>query len=132
MAERAVTAGDDALDEFVRSVEGGRTFGGVENTEAAGGASAGIEQMAVPDSRESDDGVDGAADVREFTLDGEGNFLIGVVDDAEHVDGGQFSMAEEAGFWASVRSSRSIRFGWEKQKAAKSEPALDVRISEKF
>ena len=37
-----------------------------------------------------DDGVDGAGDVGEFGGDGVGDAAVFVVDDGEHVEGGEF------------------------------------------
>ena len=87
--ERGFTAGDDALDEIGRDVEGGRAFGGVEHAEAAAGACAYVEEASAG-AKDFDDGVDGLRDVGEFGGDGIGYAAVFGVDDLEHFEGGFF------------------------------------------
>ena len=87
-AERAVAAGDEALDEVGGDGEGGRALAGVEDAEAAAGAGADVEEAAAA-LEALGDGVDGAGDVGELGADGGGDGGVLVVDEAEHVEGGE-------------------------------------------
>src|SRR4051794_25482033 len=67
MTKRSITAGDDALHEFGRGVEGGRTLGSVKHAQAAGGSGANVKQPAAC-FEARDGGFDGEGDVWEFAL----------------------------------------------------------------
>ena len=98
-AERAVAAGDEALDEVGGDGEGGRALRGVEDAEAAAGSGADVEE-ATAAVEALGDGVDGAGDVGELGTDGGGDGGVLVVDEAEHVER-----------WRARRGARSLDFG---------------------
>jgi len=64
-AESAVSAGDEACKQFRINGKGGGTLAGVEDSQAAGGAGAYVEETAV-ESEAGGDFVDGAGDVGEL------------------------------------------------------------------
>ena len=68
--------------------EGGRALAGVEDAEAAAGSGADVEEASAA-AESFDDGVDGAGDVGELGADSGGDGGVLVVDDAEHVEGGE-------------------------------------------
>src|SRR5262249_44089964 len=87
-AQRAVAAGDDALDHGRRRHEGGRAFGGVEHAETAAGACADVEKASAcsPGGGDAANGVDDAG----FGAVYSGGDLAGLgVDDVESVRGGE-------------------------------------------
>src|ERR1700760_3273623 len=87
-AKGAVAAGDEALHKLRRDGEGWRDLAGVEHAEAAAGAGTDVEEAAVA-LEPFGNGVDGEGDVGEFRTDGSSDLRVLVVDDAEHVEGGE-------------------------------------------
>ena len=88
VAESAIASGDESLDQIGRDVEGGRTFGGIEHAETAGGAGADVEETAAT-LETLDDGVDGAGDVGNLAGDGGGDLGVGGVDELQSIEGGE-------------------------------------------
>jgi hypothetical protein len=88
-AEGGVAAGDEALDEGRGDGEGGGALAGVEDAETAAGAGSDVEEAASV-VEAAGDFVDGAGDVGEDCGYGLGYFGVFVVDEAEHVESGEF------------------------------------------
>ena len=87
-AEGGVAAGDEALKESWGDGEGRGNFAGVEDAETAAGAGADVEDAATV-LYSLGDFVDGLRDVGEDRGDGLSYFCVFVVDEAEHVEGGE-------------------------------------------
>jgi hypothetical protein len=88
-AEGGVAAGDETLHESCGDGEGRRNFAGVEDAEAAAGACSDVEEVAsvVEAAR---DFVDSFGDCGEDGGYGCGYFGVFFVDEAEHVESGEF------------------------------------------
>jgi hypothetical protein len=88
MAQRTITTRNDALHKMGRRIESRRTLGCIQHAQPARRARTAVEKMTA--SFETiGDGVNRLGDVRQFPLNGERHFLIGSIDDAQHVNGGE-------------------------------------------
>jgi hypothetical protein len=95
-AEGGVAAGDEALHESWGDGECGRNFAGVEDAETAAGAGSDVEETAaIVDA--ACDFVDGFGYVGEDGGYGRSDFGVFVVDEAEHVEGGE--LVDVLGEW---------------------------------
>ena len=96
VAEGGIAAGDEALNERGRDGEGWRTLGGVEDSEAAAGSCADVEESSALIEAVGDV-VDGAGDVGEFGCDRRGDGRILGVDYGEHFESGE--LVDVLGVW---------------------------------
>src|SRR6266853_7021078 len=88
MAQGFIASGDHVLYCLWISVEGGRTFGGVERGQAPAGAGAYVNQPSAASNR-AGNGVNRMRDLRQRTLHGSSHFLIFLVDDVGNLQGGE-------------------------------------------
>ena len=78
-------SGDERANEMRRDAESGRALGGIENTEAAAGAGADVEQTP-PLTEAIDDAVDSPGNRRKLAGDGGGDSAILAIHDADDLE----------------------------------------------
>ncbi len=88
-AEGGVAAGDEPLYESRGDGEGGGNLTGVEDSETAAGARSDVEEAAAL-FEAGGDCIDSFGNVGEFSGYCGGYFGVFFVDDAEHLEGGEF------------------------------------------
>src|SRR6185312_13183659 len=82
--------GDDALKQLGRDGEGGGALARVEDAETSAGAGSNVEEAAaLPEALR--DRVHGAGDLRQHRRNGGSDLRVLMVDDAEHLERGQFA-----------------------------------------
>ncbi len=83
-----MTACDQADNLFRAGAESGWAFAGVENPQAPGGARADVNQAAAVTERVGD-AVNQLCNLRNIRRDGVSNLLIFIVNDRQHLFGGE-------------------------------------------